>query len=127
MQISSILKAPEFSPVDHELHGLFEGDHGDFFPFSMVTVSILQVLVNGAAGCKRRREEMEGGAGAEAKGAECTLAALKGEGRERAREGAVFWPSGWRTKLCACASCKVRTPPPPVLNVWYSLHHTPPS
>ncbi|XP_064195648.1 putative E3 ubiquitin-protein ligase UBR7 [Anguilla rostrata] len=61
-----------------------------------------KVLVNGAAGCKRSRREMEGGA----EGAECKLAALKARGPERPREGAVFWPSPWRTKLCACASCK---------------------
>ncbi|KAG9344865.1 hypothetical protein JZ751_010556 [Albula glossodonta] len=63
-----------------------------------------KVTVNGAAGCKRSRQDMEGGA--EGEGAECKLAALKGEGPERTREGAVFWPSVWRTKLCTCAACK---------------------
>ncbi|KAJ8274928.1 hypothetical protein COCON_G00095530 [Conger conger] len=61
-----------------------------------------KVTVNGGAGCKRSHQEMEG----KAEGVECKLTALKAEGRERAREGAVFWPSPWRTKLCTCASCK---------------------
>ncbi|KAJ8356304.1 hypothetical protein SKAU_G00190980 [Synaphobranchus kaupii] len=61
-----------------------------------------KALVNGAAACKRSRQEMEGGA----EGAECKLAALRGKGSERPREGAVFWPTPWRNKLCTCASCK---------------------
>ncbi|KAJ8409070.1 hypothetical protein AAFF_G00240910 [Aldrovandia affinis] len=61
-----------------------------------------KVTVNGAAGCKRSRQEMEGGA----EGTDCKLTALRGRGPERLREGAVFWPSPWRTKLCTCAVCK---------------------
>ncbi|KAJ8269915.1 hypothetical protein GJAV_G00108220 [Gymnothorax javanicus] len=61
-----------------------------------------KAMVNGASSCKRSRQEMEGGA----EGPDCKLEALKVKGRERAREGAVFWPSGWRTKLCTCPSCQ---------------------
>lgn len=41
---------------------------------------------------------------------ECRLTELKSRGPEKARTGAVFWPSAWRTKLCSCANCKVRCP-----------------
>ncbi|XP_076014611.1 putative E3 ubiquitin-protein ligase UBR7 [Genypterus blacodes] len=36
----------------------------------------------------------------------CRLKALQGQGPERPREGAVFWPYSWRSELCTCVSCK---------------------
>ncbi|XP_036405820.1 putative E3 ubiquitin-protein ligase UBR7 [Megalops cyprinoides] len=62
-----------------------------------------KATVNGAAGCKRTRQEMEDDGAREA---ECKLKALAGQGAERPRVGAVFWPSVWRSRLCACAACK---------------------
>ena len=37
----------------------------------------------------------------------CRLKELPTGGPHRAREGAVFWPYNWRSKLCTCVSCKV--------------------
>uniref|UniRef100_A0A8C4ZDE7 Ubiquitin protein ligase E3 component n-recognin 7 n=1 Tax=Gadus morhua TaxID=8049 RepID=A0A8C4ZDE7_GADMO len=36
----------------------------------------------------------------------CRLKELPTGGPHRAREGAVFWPYNWRSKLCTCVSCK---------------------
>lgn len=61
---------------------------------------------------KRSHQEMSGGAafpGPSLSGqapAPCRLKELKARGPERPREGAVFWPYGWRSKLCTCTSCK---------------------
>ncbi|KAM4713063.1 putative E3 ubiquitin-protein ligase UBR7 [Anableps anableps] len=49
--------------------------------------------------CKRSREEAE---------PSCRLKALQEAGRKTDRSGAVFWPSGWRSKLCSCPTCQVR-------------------
>uniref|UniRef100_A0AAY4D5E1 Putative E3 ubiquitin-protein ligase UBR7 n=1 Tax=Denticeps clupeoides TaxID=299321 RepID=A0AAY4D5E1_9TELE len=38
--------------------------------------------------------------------AECRLKVLQTSGRTREESGAVFWPCGWRSKLCSCTSCK---------------------
>ncbi|XP_037099956.1 putative E3 ubiquitin-protein ligase UBR7 [Syngnathus acus] len=38
----------------------------------------------------------------------CKLKELEATGVKRARSGAVFWPSGWRSKLCRCHACQVR-------------------
>lgn len=59
--------------------------------------------VNGTAGCKRKHSEAEGGGSREAA---CGLQELQEEGRSREQVGAVFWPSGWRSRLCSCSSCK---------------------
>lgn len=37
----------------------------------------------------------------------CRLKELQAKGLERLRQGAVFWPYSWRSKLCTCMSCKV--------------------
>ncbi|KAG7466300.1 hypothetical protein MATL_G00163380 [Megalops atlanticus] len=59
-----------------------------------------KATANGTTGSKRTHQEMEGS------GPECRLKELKEKGLERAREGAVFWPYDWRSKLCTCISCK---------------------
>ncbi|KAM8725312.1 putative E3 ubiquitin-protein ligase UBR7 isoform 1-T1 [Acanthopagrus schlegelii] len=49
--------------------------------------------------CKRSREESE---------SSCRLAELLAIGQRRVQSGAVFWPSGWRSKLCSCTACQER-------------------
>ncbi|XP_068427848.1 putative E3 ubiquitin-protein ligase UBR7 [Clinocottus analis] len=49
--------------------------------------------------CKRSREEAE---------PSCKLKELQAIGQQRVQSGAVFWPSGWRSKLCSCSTCKER-------------------
>ncbi|KAM4625441.1 putative E3 ubiquitin-protein ligase UBR7 [Polymixia lowei] len=57
--------------------------------------------------CKRTHQEMTGSsAKAVTKAVACKLKELQGQGTERAREGAVFWPYNWRSQLCTCISCK---------------------
>lgn len=41
------------------------------------------------------------------KAGECKLKVLQAQGRERLRQGAVFWPYSWRSELCTCTDCKV--------------------
>uniref|UniRef100_G3PK72 Putative E3 ubiquitin-protein ligase UBR7 n=1 Tax=Gasterosteus aculeatus aculeatus TaxID=481459 RepID=G3PK72_GASAC len=36
----------------------------------------------------------------------CRLKELRAIGQQRSQSGAVFWPSGWRSKLCSCSTCK---------------------
>ncbi|KAJ8341375.1 hypothetical protein SKAU_G00336660 [Synaphobranchus kaupii] len=52
------------------------------------------------SGKRTHRETEEGSA------LECRLREMEGKGPARAREGAVFWPYVWRSKLCTCVSCK---------------------
>uniref|UniRef100_A0A3Q2T849 Ubiquitin protein ligase E3 component n-recognin 7 n=1 Tax=Fundulus heteroclitus TaxID=8078 RepID=A0A3Q2T849_FUNHE len=47
--------------------------------------------------CKRSREEAE---------PSCRLKELQEAGPKRDQSGAVFWPSGWRSKLCSCSTCQ---------------------
>ncbi|KAM6961267.1 putative E3 ubiquitin-protein ligase UBR7 [Aplochiton taeniatus] len=60
--------------------------------------------------CKRTHQEMSGAgvpASSQSKApAPCRLKELSAQGPERLREGAVFWPYGWRSKLCTCTGCK---------------------
>nr|XP_057921210.1 putative E3 ubiquitin-protein ligase UBR7 [Doryrhamphus excisus]XP_057921211.1 putative E3 ubiquitin-protein ligase UBR7 [Doryrhamphus excisus] len=49
--------------------------------------------------CKRvRREEQEDPS--------CRLKQLQAMDVKRVQSGAVFWPSGWRSKLCRCNACQ---------------------
>ncbi|KAM4522554.1 putative E3 ubiquitin-protein ligase UBR7 isoform 1-T2 [Odontesthes bonariensis] len=36
----------------------------------------------------------------------CRLKHLQAVGPKRVRSGAMFWPSGWRSKLCSCSTCQ---------------------
>ncbi|XP_061757451.1 putative E3 ubiquitin-protein ligase UBR7 isoform X1 [Nerophis ophidion] len=36
----------------------------------------------------------------------CRMKQLQATGVKRARSGAVFWPSEWRSKLCRCSACQ---------------------
>ncbi|XP_019751799.1 putative E3 ubiquitin-protein ligase UBR7 [Hippocampus comes] len=38
----------------------------------------------------------------------CRLKELEATGVKRVQSGAVFWPSGWRSKLCRCQGCQGR-------------------
>uniref|UniRef100_UPI0037E7B9DF putative E3 ubiquitin-protein ligase UBR7 n=1 Tax=Semicossyphus pulcher TaxID=241346 RepID=UPI0037E7B9DF len=60
-----------------------------------------------SSSCKRTHEEMRGSPTevTTTTGA-CRLKELQVQGLERARQGAVFWPYSWRSKLCTCTSCK---------------------
>ncbi|XP_034531705.1 putative E3 ubiquitin-protein ligase UBR7 [Notolabrus celidotus] len=55
--------------------------------------------------CKRTHDEMTSSSSTTMTMA-CRLTELQVQGLERARQGAVFWPYSWRTKLCTCTSCK---------------------
>ncbi|PWA23269.1 hypothetical protein CCH79_00020575 [Gambusia affinis] len=48
--------------------------------------------------CKRSRQEAE---------PSCRLKALQEVGQKTDQSGAVFWPSGWRSRLCSCSTCQV--------------------
>ncbi|XP_056284842.1 putative E3 ubiquitin-protein ligase UBR7 [Pseudoliparis swirei] len=50
-------------------------------------------------GCKRSRQEAE---------PSCRLEELQAFDHKGVQSGAVFWPSGWRSKLCCCTTCKGR-------------------
>lgn len=49
--------------------------------------------------CKRSRQEAEPA---------CRLKELQAIGQSRGQSGAVFWPSGWRAKICSCSVCNKR-------------------
>ncbi|XP_061551725.1 putative E3 ubiquitin-protein ligase UBR7 [Phycodurus eques] len=55
--------------------------------------------------CKRSHDDMTDRPG-ETKTASCKLKDLQAQNVARPRRGAVFWPSGWRSRLCTCTSCK---------------------
>ncbi|KAM6969392.1 putative E3 ubiquitin-protein ligase UBR7 [Tautogolabrus adspersus] len=55
--------------------------------------------------CKRTHEEMANSP-ATTKTVTCRLKELQGQGLERAKQGGVFWPYSWRSKLCTCTDCK---------------------
>uniref|UniRef100_A0A3B5ADF3 Ubiquitin protein ligase E3 component n-recognin 7 (putative) n=1 Tax=Stegastes partitus TaxID=144197 RepID=A0A3B5ADF3_9TELE len=66
-----------------------------------------QEVRNGFSPCKRTHEEMTASpTKATTKSVECKLKELQARGRERLRQGAVFWPYSWRLGLCTCTSCK---------------------
>nr|XP_020446397.1 putative E3 ubiquitin-protein ligase UBR7 isoform X3 [Monopterus albus] len=52
------------------------------------------------------REETGSPGTATTETASCKLKELQAKGPERLRQGAVFWPYSWRSKLCTCTSCK---------------------
>ncbi|XP_056447108.1 putative E3 ubiquitin-protein ligase UBR7 [Gadus chalcogrammus] len=58
---------------------------------------------NRSAAFKRTHQEMTD---SPVKTHGCRLKELPTGGPHRAREGAVFWPYNWRSKLCTCVSCK---------------------
>ncbi|XP_034018054.1 putative E3 ubiquitin-protein ligase UBR7 isoform X2 [Thalassophryne amazonica] len=47
--------------------------------------------------CKRIRQEEE---------PVCRLKKLQSNGQKGVQSGAVFWPPGWRSKLCSCTTCQ---------------------
>ncbi|XP_064181283.1 putative E3 ubiquitin-protein ligase UBR7 [Anguilla rostrata] len=66
-----------------------------------------KAAADGQTSGKRTHGQMEGSASEGGpEGAGCRLRELEGKGPVRAREGAVFWPYFWRSKLCTCVSCK---------------------
>ncbi|XP_076873739.1 putative E3 ubiquitin-protein ligase UBR7 isoform X2 [Brachyhypopomus gauderio] len=64
--------------------------------------------VNGTSSHKRKREEPQEpeASTAEGSGPGCSLDEMKASNKSRAQQGAVFWPAGWRTKLCSCSECE---------------------
>ncbi|XP_041668133.1 putative E3 ubiquitin-protein ligase UBR7 [Cheilinus undulatus] len=60
---------------------------------------------NRSSPSKRSHEEMTSSPVATKTGG-CRLKELQVQGLERTRQGAVFWPYSWRSKLCTCTSCK---------------------
>lgn len=67
-----------------------------------------QVQVNGTSACKRKHPEETEGSSEEGSCSGCRLREMKSSGKSRTLQGAVFWPSAWRTKLCTCTDCKVQ-------------------
>ncbi|XP_072558605.1 putative E3 ubiquitin-protein ligase UBR7 isoform X2 [Paramormyrops kingsleyae] len=59
-----------------------------------------KVQANGAISGKRKHQEVEGLA------VHCRLTELEARVLSRPREGAVFWPQFWRSRLCTCTNCK---------------------
>uniref|UniRef100_A0A8C2JYD6 Putative E3 ubiquitin-protein ligase UBR7 n=1 Tax=Cyprinus carpio TaxID=7962 RepID=A0A8C2JYD6_CYPCA len=66
-----------------------------------------KVQVNGTSACKRKHQEETEGSSEEGSCSGCRLREMKSSGKSRTLQGAVFWPSAWRTKLCTCTDCKV--------------------
>lgn len=67
-----------------------------------------QVQVNGTSGCKRKHQEEAEGSSEDGSCSGCRLREMKASGMSRTLQGAVFWPSAWRTRLCTCTDCKVQ-------------------
>uniref|UniRef100_A0A9J7XQ33 Putative E3 ubiquitin-protein ligase UBR7 n=1 Tax=Cyprinus carpio carpio TaxID=630221 RepID=A0A9J7XQ33_CYPCA len=67
----------------------------------------VEVQVNGTSACKRKHQEETEGSSEEGSCSGCRLREMKSSGKSRTLQGAVFWPSAWRTKLCTCTDCKV--------------------
>ncbi|KAM6954030.1 putative E3 ubiquitin-protein ligase UBR7 [Aplochiton taeniatus] len=59
---------------------------------------------NGVGSCKRKHPETEESSPSTL--TQCKLKEFQDAGPKRERTGAVFWPSGWRARLCSCATCK---------------------
>uniref|UniRef100_A0A673K9U9 Putative E3 ubiquitin-protein ligase UBR7 n=1 Tax=Sinocyclocheilus rhinocerous TaxID=307959 RepID=A0A673K9U9_9TELE len=55
----------------------------------------------------RKHQEETEGSSEEGSCSGCRLREMKASGRSQTLQGAVFWPSAWRTKLCTCADCKI--------------------
>ncbi|MBN3305077.1 UBR7 ligase, partial [Amia calva] len=64
-----------------------------------------KAVANGETGCKRKYDEMEAAAECKTETAGCKLQELKAKGFVK-KEGAIFWPYVWRSKLCTCTDCK---------------------
>ncbi|XP_006632634.1 putative E3 ubiquitin-protein ligase UBR7 [Lepisosteus oculatus] len=64
-----------------------------------------KAVTNGEAGCKRTYSQMEASADAKSEPVTCKLQELKAKGFVK-KEGAIFWPYVWRSKLCTCSDCK---------------------
>ncbi|MBN3312650.1 UBR7 ligase, partial [Atractosteus spatula] len=64
-----------------------------------------KAVTNGEAGCKRKYSQMEASADAKSEPVTCKLQELKAKGFVK-KEGAIFWPYVWRSKLCTCSDCK---------------------
>ncbi|CAK6957003.1 putative E3 ubiquitin-protein ligase UBR7 [Scomber scombrus] len=80
---------------------------GDEEPSTSLEHTKQEEVTNRRSPCKRTHEEMTGSPGkATSKSEDCRLKELQAQGLERPREGAVFWPYSWRSKLCTCTSCK---------------------
>ncbi|XP_022077767.2 putative E3 ubiquitin-protein ligase UBR7 [Acanthochromis polyacanthus] len=80
---------------------------GDEEPSTSSEQAKLEEAANRSSPCKRTHEEMsDSPAAATTRTVECKLKELQVQGRERLRQGAVFWPYSWRSELCTCTSCK---------------------
>lgn len=66
-----------------------------------------KVQMNGTSGCKRKLQDESEGSSGHGLCSGCRLREMKASGISRKQQGAVFWPSAWRTKLCSCPDCKV--------------------
>ncbi|KAK3517016.1 hypothetical protein QTP70_030428 [Hemibagrus guttatus] len=86
---------------EEEMSGRVEVEHDEEENKTGVKSSLNEkVEVNGTSGCKRKLQELE------AEGSGCRFQEMKLSGKSRVQQGAVFWPAGWRTKLCSCQHCK---------------------
>uniref|UniRef100_A0AAY4D5R3 Putative E3 ubiquitin-protein ligase UBR7 n=1 Tax=Denticeps clupeoides TaxID=299321 RepID=A0AAY4D5R3_9TELE len=97
------------SPVTKESKGEVKNDHEHVDEKSKgeeASTSPKDLKVNGVTGCKRSYQDTEA---SPSQMAECRLKVLQTSGRTREESGAVFWPCGWRSKLCSCTSCKTKT------------------
>ncbi|XP_051954221.1 putative E3 ubiquitin-protein ligase UBR7 isoform X1 [Xyrauchen texanus] len=66
-----------------------------------------KVQVNRTSACKRKHQDETEGFTEEGSCSGCRLREMKASVRSRTLQGAVFWPSAWRTKLCTCTDCKI--------------------
>ncbi|TRY57050.1 hypothetical protein DNTS_023951 [Danionella cerebrum] len=62
-----------------------------------------KVQQQGPSRCKRKQQD-DADETSERSG--CRLSEMKTSGKSHIPQGAVFWPSAWRSKLCSCSECK---------------------
>ncbi|CAJ1073684.1 putative E3 ubiquitin-protein ligase UBR7 [Xyrichtys novacula] len=103
--VVSIHHPEEEEGVEVDVEGVVEKESrqsGEEEPSTSAKHTKQQDAANRTPPCKRPRDEMTG----ITKTVACGLKELQVQGLERARQGAVFWPYSWRSKLCTCTDCK---------------------
>lgn len=92
--------------VENEREDVAESS-GNEKPLTSVKASTREGAENRSLSLKRKAEEMLGSCVQDrARASVCSFKDLERMGSQRPREGAVFWPDNWRSKLCTCTSCK---------------------
>lgn len=103
-EISTVTADDALLTIIPQYCSILESERCFFFYNHTVTACVLspvKVQANGAISGKRKHQEVEDLA------EQCRLTELEARVLSRPREGAVFWPQFWRSRLCTCTKCKV--------------------